>query len=106
MLLNWTLLTKTFAWLYYGKLLVFAVENFKMTCFQDLKNCPECGSLWHDKPIPEKSRHLFGGAEWFSRVIGISSLELDRTIAYRCPDCSTTWDRDTGAMIDSSFLKP
>jgi hypothetical protein len=69
-----------------------------------LKHCPECGSLWHDKPIPEKSRWLFGNSEWFSRVIAISSWQQDRCIAYQCPDCHTCWDRDTGAIIDSYDL--
>jgi predicted nucleic acid-binding Zn ribbon protein len=80
--------------------------SLEVTNFSDIKNCPECGSLWHDQPIPEKSRHLFGGAEWFSRVIGVYSSKLDRTIAYKCPDCSTTWNRDTGAIFDYSFFKP
>jgi len=71
-----------------------------MTRFDQLQHCPECGSLWHDKPIPEESRHLFGGDEWFSRVIALSSWREDRCYAFQCPDCGTTWDRDTGAIID------
>ena len=68
--------------------------------FDELKHCPECGSLWHDKSIPEDQRHLFGGSEWFSRVILLSSWETDRGFAYQCPDCGTTWDRGTGAIMD------
>jgi len=74
--------------------------SFEVTNFSDIKNCPECGSLWHDQPIPEKSRHLFGGSEWFSRVIYLSSWREDRGYAWQCPDCGTTWDRGTGAIID------
>jgi len=46
--------------------------------FYEIKHCPECGSLWHDTPIPEESRHLFGGSKWFSRVILLSSWETDK----------------------------
>jgi hypothetical protein len=43
--------------------------SVEVTNFSDIKNCPECGSLWHDTPIPEESQHHFGGSKWFSRVI-------------------------------------
>jgi uncharacterized C2H2 Zn-finger protein len=65
-----------------------------------LANCPNCESLWHDQLIPEESRHHFGNAQFFSRVIGIYTRNRDRTIAYQCPDCSTCWDRDTGHRIE------
>jgi len=68
--------------------------------FSSIETCPACGASWKDKPIPEKSRHLFGNHEWFSRVIAISSWQQDRCIAYQCPDCHTCWDRDTGHVID------
>lgn len=68
--------------------------------FDELKHCPECGSLWHQTPIPEEQQELFGGSKWFSRVILLSSWETDRGFAYQCPDCGTTWDRGTGAIMD------
>jgi hypothetical protein len=76
----------------------------KPRSFCDISHCPECGTLWHNKPIPEESRWLFGNSEWFSKVIAISSLQQDRCIAYQFPDCNTCWDRDTGAIIDSYNL--
>jgi hypothetical protein len=44
--------------------------------------------------IPEEMQHLYGGATHFSRVIGIYSMDEDRTIAWRCPDCGQEWPRD------------
>lgn len=29
----------------------------------------------------------------FSRLIGLSSQELDRVFAWRCPDCNHEWPR-------------
>lgn len=67
-------------------------------------NCPKCGSLWHEKRIPEESRHHFGNARFFSRVLGIYDRDRDRTVAYQCPDCKTFWDRDTGKIRPSFDL--
>jgi predicted RNA-binding Zn-ribbon protein involved in translation (DUF1610 family) len=88
-----------------------ATLSMNIMRFYEIKHCPKCGSLWHDTPIPEESRHLFGGSKWFSRVILLSSWETDKGYAYQCPDCGTTWDRDTGAIIDHpkvslSFPRP
>lgn len=69
-----------------------------MIDFCSLSHCPECNSLWHEQPIPEKSQHLFGDAKFFSRVIGMYSREQDRTIAWQCPDCHAYWDRSTGKL--------
>jgi uncharacterized C2H2 Zn-finger protein len=69
-----------------------------------LANCPKCESLWHEKRIPEESRHLFGDAKFFSRVQGIYSRDRDRTVAYQCPDCNACWDRDTGKIRPSFDL--
>lgn len=66
-----------------------------------IANCPKCGSLWHDKRIPEESRHHYGDARFFSRVIGIYNRDRDRTVAYQCPDCNTCWDRDSGKIRPS-----
>lgn len=72
--------------------------------FTLLESCPKCEANWRGEPIPEKSRYLFGDARWFSRVIGISSLQQDRTIAWQCPDCDACWDRDTGKPRSSFKL--
>jgi predicted RNA-binding Zn-ribbon protein involved in translation (DUF1610 family) len=49
--------------------------------------CPHCGSDLRYTPIPERDRHMYGGKEWFLRSVVISSRELDRAVAVRCPDC-------------------
>jgi ssDNA-binding Zn-finger/Zn-ribbon topoisomerase 1 len=66
--------------------------------FTLLANCPKCESLWHDKPIPKESQHLYGYAQFFSRLIGLYDLDRDRTVAWQCPDCNTRWDRATGKI--------
>lgn len=55
--------------------------------------CPKCDDDFTGKPIPEESRDAYGGATNFSRVIGISSLEHDRLVAWKCPDCGHEWPR-------------
>jgi ssDNA-binding Zn-finger/Zn-ribbon topoisomerase 1 len=69
--------------------------------FTRLEACPKCEASWQGKPIPKESRSLFGNNEWFSRVIGISSMQQDRTIAWQCPDCHACWDRDTSRPRES-----
>ena len=34
-----------------------------------------------------------GEANRWGRAIGLYSLEKDRTIGWRCPDCNGTWER-------------
>lgn len=72
--------------------------------FDRLESCPKCEADWRGEPIPYESQYLFGDARFFSRVIGISSLQQDRCIAWQCPDCSTCWDRDTGKIRKSFDL--
>ena len=72
--------------------------------FDRLEACPKCESNWVDKLIPSESQWLFGDAKFFSRVIGISSFQQDRCIAWQCPDCSTCWDRDTNKIRPSFDL--
>jgi uncharacterized C2H2 Zn-finger protein len=69
-----------------------------------LANCPKCGSLWHEIPIPEESRHHYGDAQFFSRVQGIYDRDWDRTVAWQCPDCNACWDRETGKIRHSFDL--
>jgi len=79
---------------------VVPLQQLLMASFSDIAHCPACGTLWHEQPIPQESRHLFGDSQFFSRVIAISSWREDRCIAYQCPDCHTCWDRDTHEIID------
>lgn len=73
--------------------------------------CPECNSDWDAGAIfdalrgQDWCRHLsnealqqeidvsYGtcGPQRFSRLVGLSSLELDRVVAWQCPDCKHQW---------------
>jgi rubredoxin len=57
------------------------------------ETCPSCKVSLQGEPIPKRSREHFGNATHFSRKIGLYSRELDRTTAWRCPDCGHTWNR-------------
>lgn len=63
--------------------------------FTLLEACPKCEANWRDQPIPKESQWMFGDSQWFSRVIGIYDRDLDRTVAWQCPDCGACWDRET-----------
>jgi ribosomal protein L37AE/L43A len=69
--------------------------------FTRLESCPKCETSWQGKPIPEDQQDLYGGEKWFSRVIGLYDVRRDGIIAWRCPDCGTTWDRFTSKIIPS-----
>lgn len=56
------------------------------------EKCPHCSASLLGNPIPEEDRHLFGETH-FSRKIGMYDMELDRTVAYCCPDCRQEWKR-------------
>jgi uncharacterized C2H2 Zn-finger protein len=71
-----------------------------MIDFTLLESCPHCEAPWRDKAIPEHLQESYGGARWFSRVIGLYGRDRDRTIAWQCPDCGARWDRDTGHRIE------
>lgn len=57
-------------------------------------NCPKCGYSWDAGPIPEKSRKYYGEPYRFSKIIGISSLELNRLTHYECPNCQAEFKRN------------
>ena len=54
--------------------------------------CPACDADLTGDPIPE--RHHYGTATHYSRKIGLTDMERDRTTHYRCPDCGHTWKRE------------
>lgn len=56
------------------------------------EECPHCSAQLQGDPIPEDQQHWFG-ATHFSRKIGLTDRERDRTTAWRCPDCGETWAR-------------
>lgn len=55
--------------------------------------CPHCKADLQGEPIPKESQKVYGSAH-FTRKIGISSIEADRIIKWKCPDCNKEWDRD------------
>jgi len=62
----------------------------------ELTNCPSCKVNLQGDPIPEASRETYGGSTHFKREIGIYDRDLDRTVAWRCPDCGHEWPRILG----------
>ncbi|AME07915.1 hypothetical protein NNG64_13500 [Bacillus siamensis] len=55
--------------------------------------CPYCNADLKREPIPKESQKVYGSAH-FIRKIGINSIEGDRIIKWKCPDCNKEWDRD------------
>ena len=55
--------------------------------------CPFCHANLQGAPIPEKYKDSYGGSTHFSRKIGITDIELDRIIKWKCPDCGSEWKR-------------
>ncbi|MFK4467598.1 hypothetical protein [Bacillus sp. RC252] len=49
--------------------------------------CPYCNTDLQGEPIPKQSQKTYD-ATHFSRKIGISSIEADKIVKWRCPDCS------------------
>ncbi|HWP33582.1 MAG TPA: hypothetical protein VNL97_07520 [Solirubrobacterales bacterium] len=49
--------------------------------------CPNCKADLQGAPIPEADQEAYGGNTHFHRAIGLYSRELDRTVAWQCPDC-------------------
>lgn len=58
-----------------------------------MDECGFCGADLRAEKIPEKDRALFGGAKYFSRRVGLSHMDLDRVVAWKCPDCGTEVSR-------------
>ena len=59
--------------------------------------CPKCGADWTGPPIPPEHLDNYGGATHYSRVIAIYDRELDRTVAWECPDCHARIEGNPGA---------
>lgn len=52
-----------------------------------LGNCRKCGVSFDGGSIPENIREHYSPPYRWSRRIGIYDRDLDRTVAWRCPDC-------------------
>ena len=60
-----------------------------------IEPCP-CGkSDLVGDPIDKEylDKGYYGTKTHYSRVIGIYDMDVDMTVAYRCPDCGHEWDR-------------
>jgi predicted RNA-binding Zn-ribbon protein involved in translation (DUF1610 family) len=55
--------------------------------------CPSCGAAWSYE----------SGGRKLSRIVGIYSLERDRTEEWLCPDCGERWAR--GALLGDPPLR-
>ena len=55
--------------------------------------CPKCKADLRGKRILKKDRDLFAGDGYFYRTIAIYDRGLDRTVAWKCPDCGNEWER-------------
>jgi rubrerythrin len=72
-------------------------------------NCPSCNSnlngdlifdtfmnKYNDRQKALETAEMYGATETeghWGRAIGLYSLEKDRTVIYRCPDCNHQWER-------------
>jgi len=64
---------------------------------QSSENCPSCGKSWKSSKIPKHQEHCYesvprdeNGDRWYSCLVGIYSMEKDRTTHYQCPFCDWT----------------
>jgi len=58
--------------------------------------CPHCQANLQGDEIPDESRHYYGTATHFGRVIGWDGGRpgiYDGVIAWACPDCNGWWHR-------------
>jgi hypothetical protein len=65
----------------------------------DTHFCPACGADWYTGFISPKGKP-------YSRLIGIEIPEkYDGVSFWRCPDCTTEWDRFTGMIHKRGNLR-
>ena len=62
---------------------------------QDTRRCPECKADWRGHHIPAMWRKMYKSRTHFSRLISIYGLDVDRSIAWRCPDCDAEFPKNT-----------
>lgn len=53
--------------------------------------CPACDADFDGGEIPERIRQHYSPPYRWSRRIAIVDRDLDRCVAYRCPDCAHEW---------------
>ena len=52
--------------------------------------CPHCLADLHGELIPKEKREDYGGALFFSKVVGV--IVNDRVAYWKCPSCDRDWD--------------
>lgn len=57
-----------------------------------IEYCPHCNANLRGDPIPKNIAHHYLGTHW-QRKVGIYDYELDKTVAWQCPDCGERWER-------------
>lgn len=60
-----------------------------MRYVSELDCCPACASVWAYEVDGKR----------YSYIIAVYDWDADRTVAWRCPECGTEWDR--GAEVSS-----
>ena len=63
----------------------------------DMCKCSSCGADLRGPDIPDDYRYLYGNSAiceygcgnepHYTRLISVYDRQLDRTVAWRCPDC-------------------
>lgn len=55
------------------------------------ENCSHCNADLQGAPIPKQQQSSYNSTH-FTRKIGISNIEKDRIVKWKCPDCNEEWD--------------
>lgn len=55
--------------------------------------CPYCNGDLQGELIPKQSQKAYSTTH-FTRKIGITSIEADRILKWKCPDCNKEWKQD------------
>lgn len=53
--------------------------------------CPHCNANLQGEPIPKYDQKHYRSTH-FTRKIGMTSVDRDRIIKWKCPDCDGEWD--------------
>jgi len=63
-------------------------------------SCPKCAANWIGAPIPADIREFYYPPYFFKREVGLYDQGRDITVAYKCPDCQTVFDRWTWKQVN------
>ena len=57
------------------------------------RRCPKCKADLRGPAIPKMWRNVYGKKTHFSRLVSIYDANLDRRVAWACPDCGAEFPR-------------